>query len=158
MPKPPQPILTSLGLLILRLGIAGYMLTHGLAKLQMLFAGETLGDPVGIGSLPTLLLLVFAEFICAGLVLVGLVTRLAAIPLVIAMAVAGLIAHAGDPWTAGGAVELFFASEDPAFPASKQPALMFMTVFLALVFTGPGRFSLDALILARRNRSVPTAT
>ena len=158
MTKLPQPILTSLGLLILRLGIAGFMLSHGVGKLQMLLAGEAdmLGDPVGIGSLPTLLLLAFAEFVCAGLVLLGLVTRLAAIPLVIAMGVAGLVAHAGDPWTADTAAQLFFAGETD-FPASKQPALMFMIVFLALVFTGPGRFSLDALIFARRDRTIPTS-
>ncbi|MCA1734513.1 MAG: hypothetical protein LC732_13070 [Acidobacteria bacterium] len=32
---------------------------------------------------------------------------------------------------------------------SKQPALTFLIVFLALVFTGAGRFSLDALIASR---------
>ena len=158
MTKLPQPILTSLGLLILRLGIAGFMLSHGVGKLRMLFAGEaeTLGDPVGIGSLPTLLLLIFAEFLCAGLVLLGLVTRLAAIPLVIAMGVAGFVAHAGDPFTADAAAQLFFAG-DADFPASRQPALTFMIVFLALVFTGPGRFSLDALLFTRRDRTIPTA-
>ena len=30
--------------------------------------------------------------------------------------------------------------------ASKEPALLFLVPFLALVFTGAGRFSLDGLI------------
>ena len=61
----------SLGLLILRLGTAGYLATHGWGKLQMLLAGqhEMFGDPIGIGSKLSLLLVVFAEFVCALLVL-----------------------------------------------------------------------------------------
>lgn len=146
-----NPWIHSTGLAILRLGIGGYMLTHGWGKLQMLIAGEfdAVGDPIGIGGGATLGLLVFAEFGCALLVIVGLLTRLAAVPLVIAMAVAALVAHAGDPWTADQAAQLFMAGETD-FPASRQPAMMFLLVFLALVFTGPGRFAIDALIHRRR--------
>jgi uncharacterized membrane protein YphA (DoxX/SURF4 family) len=34
--------------------------------------------------------------------------------------------------------------------ASKEPALLYLVPFLALVFTGAGRFSIDAMI--RRSR------
>lgn len=136
---PRRELLSSIGLLILRLGIGGYMLTHGWAKLQMLQAGafDKFGDPIGIGGGPSLVLVVVAEFICALLVMVGLATRLAAVPVVIAMGVAAFVVHAADPWTLGAG-------------ASKEPALLFLIPFLTLIFTGPGQFSLDYLIWRRR--------
>jgi putative oxidoreductase len=141
----------SVGLLILRLGIGGYMVGHGAGKLRMLFAGtyEGMGAAVGLDDELTLGLLVFAEFFCALLVVIGLGTRFAAVPIVIAMAVAALVAHASDPWIADEAARQFFAREVD-FPASRQPALMFMTVFMALIFTGAGRFSIAALIRSQR--------
>ena len=83
----------------------------------------------------------FAEFLCALLVMAGLATRLAAIPLVVAMGVAAFVAHGADPWTMAAATN-----------GSKQPALMFLSVFLALVFTGAGGYSLDAQVVPRIKR------
>ena len=42
----------SIGLLILRIGIGGYLITHGWGKLQMLLAGgaDKFGDPIGLGA------------------------------------------------------------------------------------------------------------
>ena len=144
---------TSLGLLILRLGFAGYLLTHGWGKAQMVLAGsfDQFGDPIGLGPGLSLVLVAFAEFVCAALVLVGLATRLAAIPPVIAMGVAAFVAHGADPWTMGAAAQRFMAGESESW-ASKQPALMFLTAFLALAFTGAGRYSLDHLVAGRRRR------
>ena len=146
----------SIGLLILRLGIGGYMLTHGLGKLRMLLAGDfdSFGDPIGLGEELSLVLVTAAEFLGALLAMVGVATRLAAVSVVIAMAVAAFVAHGGDPWTLEEAFKLFMAGETE-FPVSKEPAMLYLIPFLALVFTGPGRFSLDALIRrrwsARRN-------
>ncbi|MGH9458254.1 MAG: DoxX family protein [Thermoanaerobaculia bacterium] len=141
----------SIGLLILRLGVAGYLLTHGWGKFQMLAGGkfDQFGDPIGIGATASLILIFFAEFVCSILVIIGLGTRFAAIPVVIAMGVAAFVAHGGDPWTAGGGASLFFAGESQSW-ASKEPALVFLLVFLSLAFTGAGRFSLDALIARAR--------
>jgi putative oxidoreductase len=77
-------------------------------------------------------------------VIVGLATRLAAIPVVIAMAVAAFVAHGADPWSMEKAAMAFFAGESKSW-ASKEPALLFLIPFLALAFTGAGRFSLDAV-------------
>jgi putative oxidoreductase len=147
---------TSLGLLILRLGIGGLLVTHGWGKVQMLIDGKAagFGGHLGMSPVMSLSLVAFAEFGCSILVMAGLATRLAAIPVVFAMAVAVLTAHAKDPWTMQGAYELFAAGKTK-YPASKQPALMFLVPFLALVFTGAGGFSLDAVLGCRRAKKAP---
>ena len=144
----------SLGLLILRLGMGGYMATHGWGKLQMVLSGqyEMFGDPIGIGSRLSLLLVMFAEFICALLVVAGAATRLAAIPVVITMGVAAFVTHGSDPWTMQAAAMAFFSGASKSW-ASKEPALMFLVGFLALVFTGAGQYSVDGLVARRRKTS-----
>lgn len=146
-----QGLSISIGLLVLRLGVGGYMVTHGIGKLQMMLAGgfDRFGDPIGLGSGPSLVLMVLAEFLCALLVMLGLATRLAAVPVVFGMAVAAFVVHGNDPWTMGEAARLFQSGASKSW-ASREPALLFLIPFLALIFTGPGRFSLDALL-----RSIP---
>ncbi len=65
------------------------LMNHGLDKL-MHFADKAgrFADPFGIGSTTSLALTVFAEFFCAAFIILGLFTRLAVIPLIIAMSVA----------------------------------------------------------------------
>lgn len=137
----------SAGLLILRLGIGGYMLTHGWGKLQLVLSGglDKFADPVGLGPALSLSLITLAEFGCAILVMLGLGTRFAAVLLVGGMAVAAFVAHGGDPWTSGAAFQQFMAGE-MEFPVSREPALMYLFVFLSLIFTGAGRFSIDGWI------------
>jgi putative oxidoreductase len=139
-------IMTSIGLLVIRVGIGGYMLTHGIGKLgrvqEGLSTGEwAFGDPLGLGPALSLILIMFAELVCAFLVLIGLGTRLFAAPLVFGMVVAAFIAHGDDPWTIAAARE--------SGSGSKQLAMMYLTVFLALIFTGAGKFSMDGLIWPR---------
>jgi putative oxidoreductase len=147
----PRRDLTSIGLLILRLGLGGFLAAHGWAKVQMVMGGEfeAFGDPIGLGSTASLLLVTFAEFVCSLLVLAGLATRVAAVPVVITMGVAAFVAHGGDPWTMGRGAELFMSGAAQSW-ASKQPALMFLIAFLALIFTGAGRYSVDGLLRRRR--------
>ncbi|QOV90378.1 DoxX family protein [Humisphaera borealis] len=139
-----QGILTSIGLLIIRIGMGGFMMTHGYAKLEMLVNGQTnFPDPLGMGGRLSLICATGAEFFCAFLVALGLLTRIAALPVAFTMGVAAFVIHANDPWT------LSFGNS----PASKELALLYFAAFLGLVFTGPGWFSLDALVypyLSRR--------
>jgi len=72
-----------------------------------------------------LALAVFAEVFCAAAVMVGIATRLAAIPLVVTMLVAAFVVHSDD------------RGQRRSSPCSTCP-------FLTLVFTGPGKFSFDA--------------
>ena len=147
----------SIGLLLLRLGIGGYLITHGWGKLQMLLAGgaEKFGDPIGLGSTLSLLLVTTSEFLCALLIVLGLATRLAAVPVVITMAVAAFVIHAGDPWTMEAAANAFFSGASKTW-FSKEPALLYLIPFLSLVFTGGGKISLDGLIAMRRNQRLAT--
>lgn len=122
----PRTSTTSIGLLLLRLGAGGTMAVHGIQKLAKF--GELKGgfpDPLGIGHLPSLVSAIGTELGCSVLVIVGLATRLAAIPVVFTMAVAAFLVHGDDPW------------------AKKELAVLYGLVFLALVFTGAGRYSVD---------------
>lgn len=119
---------TDLGLLILRVGAGVLMMTHGWSKVMMLVDGnaDRFPDVIGIGPLPSLVLATFAEFLCALLVVLGVKTRWAAVPVAITMAVAVFVAHADDPFKV------------------KELAAVYLVVFLALVFTGGGRYAFDA--------------
>ncbi len=143
----------SIGLLILRLGVGGYLATHGWGKLQMLLAGgaDRFGDPIGLGSALSLMLVTTSEFLCALLIIAGLATRLAAIPVVVSMSVAAFVVHAANPWTMEAAARAFFGGATKSW-ASKEPALLYLIPFLSLAFTGGGRFSLDGLIAMRWKR------
>ena len=69
-------------LLFLRLFIGGMMLSHGWAKLASFSTlSATFPDPLGVGSTLSLLLILFAEVGCSCLLIFGLMTRLAALPL-----------------------------------------------------------------------------
>ncbi len=123
-----------IGLLIFRIGISALMLTHGTPKLIRAFSGEeiTFADPLGLGEVVTFTFAIFAEFICSILIIIGLGTRLAAIPLIITMAVAALIVHFSD-----------------GFGRQELP-LLFLTGFILLFFTGGGKYSLDWYFLSRK--------
>ena len=129
------------------------MLTHGVGKLQMLIDGGAarFPDPIGIGGPASLVLATAAEFACAILVMAGLLTRWAALPLVFTMLVAAFVVHGGDPWTMQAAAKAFSAGTAESW-SSKEPALLYLLAFLALMFTGPGSISIDAWLRGRRSR------
>lgn len=125
---------TDIALLLLRLGVSGMMLTHGIPKLIRLFGSGPIqfGDPIGIGVEASLTLTVFSEVICSVLILVGLGTRLASIPLIITMAVAFFIVHAAHAFE------------------RKELALFYLIVYIVLLLTGSGKYSLDHYLLKRK--------
>ena len=124
----------SLGLLFYRLAIGGFMLVgHGWGKLGLLSDPSKFPDPLGLGAMPSLGGALFAELLCAALVILGLGTRLAVIPLMFTMAIAGFVVHAEGP--------LFLPGQ-----GAKEPALLYMAAYGLLLFTGAGRFSIDRRI------------
>lgn len=116
----------NMALLVIRIVVSVMMLIHGGPKFIRLLDGNlTFGDPIGIGSELSFLLVVFAEFFCSILVIIGLGTRLAVFPLLITMLVALLVRHAGEQIT------------------DHLNIAAFISTYVILFFTGSGRYSLD---------------
>ncbi len=89
------------GLLVLRISFGFCMIYgHGWGKFTRLFGSEEINfaDPFGLGPVASLAMAAFAEVICSLLVMAGLFTRLAVIPLVITMITALFTAHIDDPF------------------------------------------------------------
>lgn len=119
------------GLLILRLAFGfSIMYGHGLGKIGRLFGPDEIkfADPFGLGPALSLGLVVFAEVICALLLMAGLFTRAALIPLFITVATA------------------FFAVHFEQEFGQQEKVLLFGFAFITLFLTGPGRLSLDAFL------------
>lgn len=127
------PALVSTALLFFRILVAAVMLTHGYGKLQLL-TGEgpvQFADPIGIGASASLVLAVLAEFVCSILLIFGLGTRYAVIPLLTTMLVAVFVVHASDPFM------------------RKELPLLYAGVFLFIGLVGPGSFSLDKWVVKK---------
>lgn len=124
----------ALGLLLLRLVLGGAMIyAHGWGKLTNFGTiAEGFPDPLGVGSSMSLGLAVFAEVFCAAALVVGLLTRLATIPLIVTMAVAFFVVHADDPF------------------ARKELAFVYLGGYVALLFKGAGAWSIDGLVARTR--------
>jgi putative oxidoreductase len=118
--------LLHLGLLILRLGFSLGLMTHGYGKfLNVVNRNFKFSDPIGIGISPSLILASFGEFIAPIFIIVGWKTRLFSIFPAFTMLVAFTIAHDGDPFS------------------RKEKSLMYLIAFIAIYFTGPGKYSID---------------
>ncbi len=126
----------SLGLLILRWTMGIAFLFHGWPKIN---------NPLGwMGREATMpgvlqLLAAVAEFGGGMALIAGLLTRLGALGIAVNMVVALAIVHLpkGQPFVAS-----------PGEPSFELPAI-YLACALLLLLIGPGRFSLDALLLGR---------
>jgi putative oxidoreductase len=127
---------TSLALLVLRLwlGLAMFF-HHGLDKLAHFdkYAAK-FPDPLGIGVTPGLTLVTFAETAGALLLALGLVTRFAAVTLVIDLAVAVFMVHK----SASGPGELAF---------------IYLAGYTTLLIAGGGTFSVDKALFGKSGGS-----
>lgn len=118
------------GLLLLRLG-AGLALAfaHGMGKLppaERFISGiQEMGFPAPAAFAWAASL---SEFAGGLLVAIGLATRPAALFALVTMSVAFFIRHGADDFS------------------TKEKAFLFGIVFLAIAFTGAGRYSVDAMI------------
>lgn len=124
-----------LGLLMLRVWAGASMaILHGWVKLTNFsaFSGK-FADPFGLGSTPSLALVVFAELVCAIFIVLGLFTRLAALILGFTMAVAFKVGH-GMKLSGDGNGEVAF---------------LFLGACVALLVAGPGKLSIDAKMGAK---------
>ena len=81
-----------------------------------------------LGTKTSLVLSIFAETICSLFIVLGLFTRLAAIPLIITMLVAIFGFNAGKPLI------------------DSEVAILYLTAFITILFCGPGKVSIDGMI------------
>ena len=121
-------------LLLARLGIAAFMLVHGIPKLVMLLSGEPVQFPtvLGISAELSLGFAVFAEVIASLFLLAGFATRLAVVPLIITMLAAALLVHGADPFSV------------------KETSLLYLLVYVVLFYAGSGKYSVDYLLLDKK--------
>lgn len=118
----------NIAILLLRITAGGLLMHHGYYKLVN-FGGlkNKFMNFLGMGSTLSLTFATFAEFFCALFVLLGLFTRLAAIPVIITMCVALFKANNGD------------------FFGDGEMAALYLGAYLVLLFVGPGRISIDSM-------------
>lgn len=120
----------NIGMLILRIA-AGFMIFHfhGQMKVDMFhMMAQQFANPLHIGSFPSFILVLFAEIICAPLVVIGLFTRWATIPLIIELLVLIFLVHGGLKFH------------------DVEVVMFYLSVFVAILLIGPGKISLDGLI------------
>ncbi len=117
----------SVWLLLVRLASGAFMLTHGYPKLMRLLDGRAEGfpDPLGLGSLLSLILAVGAEVIGSVLIMLGVFTRFAAFSLIFTMVVAAFVIHANDSFV------------------RMEMSLLYLLLFANLFVFGPGKYAID---------------
>ena len=120
---------SNLALLVLRLFVGGMMLTHGVAKLENFTAlREGFPDPIGMGATASLVMIILVEVGCSLMIITGLLTRFAVIPLIFSMCVAAFLTPA------------------EVTMASSELAIMYLGIFVVIFIAGPGKCSIDYLI------------
>ncbi|AKT43084.1 DoxX family protein [Chondromyces crocatus] len=138
----PDPARTgSLGLLIVRVAAGLVLMPHGIYK--ALDAAQSLARGLAAKGLPAPLTLAWcatlAELVGGALVALGLLTRPAAVTACITMVVAWSTSHLGDARFIG-------LGKGAAF----EYPLLLSLLFLAIAISGPGRYSLDAMLFDLR--------
>lgn len=86
---------------------------------------------MGLSGEISLALVVGAEFFCAILLVAGLFSRAAVIPMVVAMLVAAFDAHNGEIFGDG------------------ETSFLFLACYVTVLIAGPGKYSLDTYIFKR---------
>ena len=127
--EPTSSSTKSMVLLFARIIFGFLFLSHGIAKLHT-YANlpDTFPNPIGLGSTLSLWLVLFAEILCAIGFILGTLFRLCLIPMIFTMCIAFFIIHAGDSL------------------AVREPSLMYLTIFVLLYITGPGKYSIDGIL------------
>lgn len=132
-----NPVILDIVIFIVRLFVGFAMLSHGFPKLQTLIDGGEIQfyDFLGLGPKVSLVLTVFAEFVCSIFIILGLFTRVAAGFLIFTMAVAAFFVHGADPFD------------------KRELSLLYLSVFLMIITFGAGKISVDYMIEKRRRAS-----
>ncbi len=125
-------------LLFLRLAIGALLISqHGYPKLLKLMSGEPIqfAAVMGMSEKSSLILAMFAEYICAIMVMLGMFTRLAAIPVIITFLVIVFHVKGGNP------------------VSDRELPLLYLIFYTYIFFSGAGKHSFDNIftkLLKRR--------
>jgi putative oxidoreductase len=121
--------LASFALLLLRASFGLMMLSHGWPKLMSFIDNpSSFPDPIHLGPALSHGLTAFAEFVCAILIVIGLGTRWAAIPLIIAMTIVSFVIHGKEPM------------------GERELSMLYLSAFTVIAILGAGSYSLDKAI------------
>ncbi len=115
-------------MLLIRIVAGILMLQHGYEKLTHF--NDTVSHMInflGIGQRASTILVIFAEFFCSLLLIIGLFTRFACIPLIITMVVAMWKVHHND----------YLGEEDIS---------LYILSYVTLFLLGAGKVSVDSMI------------
>jgi len=127
----------SFSLLILRVGISFSMIyLHGYPRLiNFSEISSEFADPLGVGIVTSLGLVVFAEFFCSLFLITGLFTRWSCIPIIITMIVA--------TWIINGGKGFIF----------QEKSFVYLISYTSLLISGGGYFSLDYFLFGRKTKT-----
>jgi putative oxidoreductase len=131
----PVSLNTDLATLFLRLVFGGMFIFHGYPKIVNYDMYVAEFNPIGLGNDLSLILTIFGEFVCGILIVLGLFTRLAVIPVFITMLVAFFVAHAKDDF------------------GVKMLPFVYLFLCVVLFILGSGRYSLDAAIFDKNRNN-----
>jgi putative oxidoreductase len=140
--------LQSLVLLLLRIDFGYQFFEAGKAKLDDIPKAIENFTNWGVPA-PTMnaYFIGWLETVCGILLILGLASRLVAVPLIIDMITAFLVADSDS-------IKSLFSDPDKFFNAAPHNLLFISLVILAF---GPGKFSLDTLIAAKRKKPLPSS-
>lgn len=135
-----NPIHLSFGLLLIRVVVGVLMAFYGYEKLihfDEMAASDFWAKNVsflGMTGKTPLALTIFAEFFCSLFLIIGLLTRLALIPLLICMGyIVAIIGH-------------FSVVESGDHGSNLNSAFVYFIIYVGLFFTGAGKYSFDAML------------
>ena len=131
LPDVQQSSKTATLLLVARVVFALLLAVHGWQKLQGFeqMAGQ-FPDPLGLGSSLSLSLAIFAELFCSLALMLGVLSRMALLPMIFTMCIAFFVTHGGSL-------------------AEGELAFVYLVAFILLFSAGPGRFSVDGWLSKR---------
>ena len=124
-----RPYYGDLANLLFRVVVGLSLMTHGYSKLMRLVEGKVWGRThLFFNEEVSFALITFAEFFAPLLIILGLGTRLFAIPVTYAFIIIVFDAHWDDPFT------------------KMEKGLLFLISYVFIFMVGPGKISLDNLI------------
>lgn len=133
-----------ISILLLRIVLGVVFFAHGAQKVTGWFGGYGLASTVGAFKnymkipAPFAFVASFTEFIGGVFIIFGFLTRLTALGLLINMIVAIYKVH----WKSG----FFLSSGEPNKGNGFEYNLTLAVILLTVILTGPGQFSLDAVL------------